>query len=307
MPLLIYSTPEYKTLISKSGDYYSVLEAFLKDAEIFKRIRATIRQEADAPLSESDELQLLDQKLRSMTEKEQHKMIDSINARKAEYDAQFTLAKNVHIANGRHMASDSMSSRLHSAGFALIPHCSSVPVEELSRMGKLQAQEYYTELLELAKTQLLPDLGQSAPVEVRAFCNTHLVRSELAAGSTGSGDADEPLTFVHNDFTSFYKEVVLSSYEGSDYGTNEVDGFHPAGDCREEMRRAGLTVEQLRESRIVVLNTWRSIGTKGPLRRKPLAVCDLRTLDPSRDLFSESVGPGTVSLFALPLFAKEMT
>jgi hypothetical protein len=298
---LTYSTPAYKSLIEAGGDYYSILDSFLRGADVFVKIRAEIRRNAgDQPLSEDDEFQLLDRRLRTMTAAEHDEMVNSIRARKLQYDSQFTLDQSVAIASGRHMnsAAKSAASMLHSTGFTAVPHLSSIPRRALSSMDTQQAQQYYSEIINLVKSQLLPVMQarSSAAFEVRGFCNSHLIRMERAAGSEGSGGADEPLTFVHNDFTSLYKTVVLSSYAGGGDGSNEVDGFHPARDCRKEMQEAGLTLTQLRESRILVLNTWRSIGAGHGLRRKPLAVCDMRTLDPVQDLFSESVGPGSGAL-----------
>ena len=73
---------------------------------------------------------------------------------------------------------------------------------------------------------------------------------------------------MHNDFTNIYGDALIRSFEQEDGVTfGNVD----------EMKAAGVTEEVMRNSRLVMVNTWRSVSDE-PLQRNPLAVCDVRTV-----------------------------
>jgi hypothetical protein len=119
----------------------------------------------------------------------------------------------------------------------------------------------------------------------RTFCNGHLVRK--------SGDSDGPLgklftavagpiQFVHNDFCEDYQDAIIASYKG-------VGGKATFG-IVDQMKKAGVKLEELYNSRLVMVNSWRNIS-KIPLTRFPLGVCDARTVG-MNELCRSSVGGG---------------
>jgi len=119
----------------------------------------------------------------------------------------------------------------------------------------------------------------------RTFCNGHLVRK--------SGDSDGPLgklftavagpiQFVHNDFCEDYQDAIIQSYKG-------IGGKATFG-IVDQMKEAGVQIEELYNSRLVMVNSWRNIS-KIPLTRFPLGVCDARTVG-MNELCRSSVGGG---------------
>lgn len=229
---LTYSTEAYKRLIQDGGNYLSIFESFLMGADIFESMRDQIRAEfaakqggagSHADLSDEELAFRFQEALGSMTMEEQQTMATSIKRREQQYYAQFTNPKTVKVANARNLMNH--SDLLNAAGFILVPHRSVVPVAEMSNMSKSQALQYYDELMEVTKALMEPKgtvraTGPTADKKkqnmakgnkkqakkrksaIYAFCDSHVIRREREGRTVGhSGNADEPLTFVHNDFT----------------------------------------------------------------------------------------------------------
>merc|ERR1712232_1442355 len=98
---------------------------------------------------------------------------------------------------------------LDMAGFMLVPHRSCVPLASLGDMSQAEAQQYYSELVEVAQRSLSPKVADKS----KAFCNAHVIRREGE-----SGNADDLVMFVHNDFVDTYKNAVLSCFTSDGNG-----------------------------------------------------------------------------------------
>merc|ERR1712048_527884 len=91
----------------------------------------------------------------------------------------------------------------------------------------------------------------------------HVIRSEKSLSS--------PADLVHNDFDVSYLDYLLALAEGRVVpGEQEKEGLSV-------LVPDGLNADELRSHRVVVINFWRNVGSK-PIVRKPLAVCDRRTV-----------------------------
>jgi len=105
------------------------------------------------------------------------------------------------------------------------------------------------------------------------FC--HKFEPLFRESSTGRA----PSTAAHNDFTSTYGHALLTSIQTGVPHT-QTFGFDEA--IRERTGSVSAAQDLLHNSsRLVVLNTWRSV-TPGhaPLHRDPIVLCDRRTIPP---------------------------
>lgn len=283
--LLAYSTSSYKLLIEAGGDYITIYGSWLLGKDnpfcevIRERIRAQFAQEhAPDSLIAPDELERRFRHFLGMLTREQQQQFDaSVELQRAKYQSEFVDRRLVRMRNARTWASPS----LESTGFALVPHSSSVSMQDIGHMNPQQCQQYYKELTAVAKRLVSPQgAGQ-----VHAFCGSHVIRRE---SNQGTGNADDPLVYVHNDFTDGYRGAVLSAFDSEADEDVAAAGFHPGLESVPAMKAAGLDSRTLGRSRVLVLNMWR--GVVDVVKRMPLALCDVRSVRPG-DLFQERLAP----------------
>ena len=170
------------------------------------------------------------------------------------FSQQFTETQVRAMNNGREMS----GAELFKNGFELHSHTSAVTNWD---DGEEVRQVYYPEICEKVK---------ELTGATHTFCANHLRRNSDLSGVMAKlfGVATAPIESVHNDFTSIYGDALIRSFEQEDGVTfGNVD----------EMKAAGVTEEVMRNSRLVMVNTWRSVSDE-PLQRNPLAVCDVRTV-----------------------------
>jgi hypothetical protein len=126
---------------------------------------------------------------------------------------------------------------------------------------------YYAEINDLVKRVT----GAS-----HTFSNNHLLRetepevggnplAKLMAQSRGA------IHNVHNDFAESYGEGIIRTVASGGVPHTQTFGL------TEAVLEAGISEAELRRSRLLVINTWRSTGSE-PLRRLPLAVADRRSV-----------------------------
>jgi hypothetical protein len=170
----------------------------------------------------------------------------------------FTQKETMVVRDGRALGAAG-GDGLFATGFTLLRHEASV---RDWNDGEEVREIYYPEICELVKAQT----GAT-----HAFCANHLRRNSDLGDVVSKlfGVATAPIQSVHNDFTAVYGEEVLRSFESGGGGA----GFGNV----EEMKAAGVTPELMRSSRLLMVNTWRSVSPE-PLARNPLAVCDVRTV-----------------------------
>jgi hypothetical protein len=264
---LTYVKPEYRRYVEEEGGTFI---SFLYTAPFFHELLERIA--AENPDASEDEVQALYYKwMQAPPNGEGKRMQQAVAERSAEYHASFLEERRVDIRNARTELADAA---LDTTGFTLVEHTPSMPLAELPGMEGATAAAYREEVMELVKEMT---------GALHAFCNEQAVRKEPEPGEGNalSGVGDEPVYFVHNDFTDCYKDDVLAAFEGT-------GGTYTFG-ALEQMKAAGMTLESLRQSRILVVNTWRNIGSEQPLRRKPLALLDMRTIR-EEDMFGERLG-----------------
>ena len=107
------------------------------------------------------------------------------------------------------------------------------------------------------------------------FCSPRKLRTtERGDGSRGGLPVQPPLHGVHNDFGPGFAEELARGLESSvpPRGLQAVT----VGLCK-QLQAAGVSADQLRASRVLMVNTWRSIGDS-PVRRQPLALVDTRSV-----------------------------
>lgn len=166
------------------------------------------------------------------------------------------------IRNGRLELKPEEQQSIHTTGFLLRSHKSAVT--DWDSEAQLSSI-YHKEMAQLVKHET----GAS-----HVFCGDHAIRRP-------KGEMDTPLkkifaaavgaaTFVHNDFTEIFGESVIQQHITGKTHTH-VFGM------MDEFKEANVTEELLRNSRIMVINTWRSISPY-PMGRLPLAVCDKRSV-----------------------------
>ena len=113
-----------------------------------------------------------------------------------------------------------------------------------------------------------------------AFSNNHLRRqSEPETGGDGPlaklmAQSRGPVLTAHNDFAESFGEGLIRTVGSEGLPHTQTFGLTDA------MLAAGITEEELRSRRLIVVNTWRSVGPE-PLRRYPLAVADRRSVNRS--------------------------
>jgi len=155
----------------------------------------------------------------------------------------------VHVGNGR-----AVDAGLNTTGFQLLLHKHTVTnwldQEEV-------AAKYYDDIAEFTREQM----GAA-----RAFCNSHVVRGPHA----DAFGRRKPFPEVHNDYCEGYAEALA---EGLSSDSEAQVSFG----LIEKLKESGITPEELRESRLVMINAWRNIS-QNPLRRDPLVVADRRTV-----------------------------
>ena len=158
---------------------------------------------------------------------------------------------------------------LHSNGFELLHHRSVVTDWQDDRQV---SGIYYAEIEGLVK-----ELTGAR----HAFSNNHLRRqSEPPIGGNGplarlmSGSRG-PVQAVHNDFAEGYGEAIIRTVASG--GTPHTQTFG----LTTPMIDAGITEDELRRSRMLVINTWRSV-IADPVEKYPIALVDRRTVDRSR-------------------------
>lgn len=174
------------------------------------------------------------------------------------YQEQFNCTAQVQIHNGRDLA----DAGLDTTGFALVRHESAVT--DWSDDEQVQAV-HYDEL-----RALVAGLTGAS----RCFVNRHTIRK--SDGSTKF----TPFMEVHSDFTDRYKQALLKSLELGQEIT-------PTFGVLEQLQAEGVTFDDLREARLLVVHAWRSVS-KEPHQRFPLALCDGRTVD-EQGLIRETV------------------
>jgi len=154
---------------------------------------------------------------------------------------------------------------LHECGFQLERHTSKVTDWEDDRQ---LADIYYYEINELVK---------HVTGATHVFSSNHLLRqsepedggngplAKLMAGSRGA------VLAAHNDFTESYGEGIIKTIANGGIPHTQTFGL------TKPIIESGVTEAELRQSRILVINTWRSVRPE-PLQRFPLALVDRRTV-----------------------------
>ena len=149
---------------------------------------------------------------------------------------------------------------LETHGFTLVPH----PTAEDWRADPQAVREGFgDDVVEFVRGMCTADdvFMQGGPV----------VRSEAAQQERRVAG---PALFTHTDFQPDHKDTLVSAVEalaGSDSAPERPDPV------AEQIVAAGLSADDIRESRVVMLNTWRPIMAQ-PLQRFPLALCDCRSV-----------------------------
>ena len=151
--VLTYSTPAYRALIERGGDYVTIFEAFLRDADALQCARWRIR-DANPAFSDADVEGVLRCHMDSWGDAQLDELALSLKRREQEYYALYNDRRSVRVFDARSMPE---SGTLHTAGFVLVPHRSSVAVAAMHDMVGSQARQYYDELVALALANLLPE------------------------------------------------------------------------------------------------------------------------------------------------------
>lgn len=165
---------------------------------------------------------------------------------------------------------------LDAAGFQLERHPSKV---SNWHDGNQVAELYYPEINALVK---------KLTGATYTCSNNHLLRqSEPEQGGHGPlaklmAQSRGPVLTAHNDFAESYGEGLIRTVEHSGLPHTQTFGL------TEPLIEDGISAQQLRHSRLLVINTWRSVGPE-PLRRYPLAVADRRSV-PHAGLRSNLIG-----------------
>lgn len=178
----------------------------------------------------------------------------------------------VPVRNARLMKDAS----LDSCGFQLERHASKVTDWQDERQI---AEIYYQEINDLVKR---------LTGATHTFSNNHLLReTEPDVGGNGPlaklmAQSRGAIHNVHNDFAESYGEGIIRTIANGGVPHTQTFGM------TEAIAEAGVSAEELRNSRLLVINTWRSTGFE-PLRRLPLAVADRRSV-PRSCLRSNLIG-----------------
>eukprot|EP00440_Ansanella_granifera_P033888 gb/GFBE01036764.1/.p1 GENE.gb/GFBE01036764.1/~~gb/GFBE01036764.1/.p1 ORF type:complete len:330 (+),score=57.82 gb/GFBE01036764.1/:1-990(+) len=147
---------------------------------------------------------------------------------------------------------------------------------------------YYNEMRELVKKTSGAKHVLIFDHTIRESGNTNL---NAAAGGSAA-----PVPRVHCDYTADGAPRRLRSL-----GKEGINSF---------VRGRHLTeaeVEELASKRFAFINVWRSISDEAPVFRKPLAVCDERSVDPDERFLYELIFPDRVGEnYSLQFSAKHM-
>jgi len=113
---------------------------------------------------------------------------------------------------------------------------------------------------------MIEDLAKQLTKADRVFVAAYVLRSVGAAQAEGvRGGA----FMAHGDFNDKLKSQLLAMYAENKH--SYIADPEPEG--------MGVSEDDLRKGRLIVLNFWRSRGD-GPVRRAPLAVCDATSMRP---------------------------
>jgi len=151
--------------------------------------------------------------------------------------------------------------------------------------GGIQLERHLSKVADWTDDRQLADIyhGEISALVKRvtgathAFSSNHLFRqSEPEAGGDGPlaklmAQSRGPVQTVHNDFAESYGEGIVQTIANGGIPHTQTFGL------TEAMLEAGVSETELRESRMLVINTWRSVGPE-PLRRFPLAIADRRSV-----------------------------
>ncbi len=154
---------------------------------------------------------------------------------------------------------------LHANGFQLVRHHSRVTDWDDDDQLKTV---YYNEICGVVK---------EVTGATHTFSNNHLRRqSEPPVGGNGPlarlmSISRGPLNYAHNDFTESYGEGIMRTVGSGGVPHTQTFGLTDA------ILEAGVSERELRESRMLVVNTWRAVNEE-PLQRFPLAVADRNTI-----------------------------
>ena len=164
---------------------------------------------------------------------------------------------------------------LHGNGFQLVRHRSRVTDwDDDDQLNSV----YYDEICGVV---------QEVTGATHTFSNNHLRRqSEPPVGGNGPlahlmYQSRGPVSYVHNDFTDSYGEGIIRTVES---GVPHTQTFG----MTDAILEAGVSAQELRQSRMLVVNTWRAVNGE-PLQRLPLAVADRSTI-PRASLSSLLIG-----------------
>ena len=165
---------------------------------------------------------------------------------------------------------------LHSNGFQLVQHRSRIT--DWDDDDQLSSA-YYDEISSVVK---------AITGATHTFSSNHLRRqSEPAVGGNGPlarlmSVSRGPLNYAHNDFTERYGEGIMRTVGSGGVPHTQTFGLTDA------IIEAGISEQELRESRMLIINTWRPVN-EGPVQRFPLAIADRNTI-PRASLHSVLIG-----------------
>lgn len=203
--------------------------------------------------------------------REINRIPEAVEELRAAADAQDALVQltrdlvQMPVRDARQLAEPSLDTN----GFQLLQHRSGVTDWQDDRQV---SGTYYGEIEALIK---------ELTGATHTFSNNHLRResepptggsgplAHLMSGSRGAVQA------VHNDFAEGYDEAIIRTVASGGIPHTQTFGLTIP------MIEAGITEEQLRDSRMLVINTWRSVIDE-PLERFPIALIDRRTIDRGR-------------------------
>jgi len=143
----------------------------------------------------------------------------------------------VAVQNGR-----LASPQLETHGFELLKMRSAGSVSDYANEKDVK-ENYYPEIIELVKEHT----GAK-----HAFLESHIVRKEEEGGPGGG-----PVQLVHNDFTAGYKRELLATLGGE--GTETI-----SFSSMEEIEAAGVGLEELQSSRLLMVNAWKPASQCAP-------------------------------------------
>ena len=179
--------------------------------------------------------------------------------------------QSIEVFDARQLQQEDLLA-LGSAGFTLVDHVSAIT--DWSNDEAL-ASTYHDEVCDVIK---------------RLTCAAHVFgnKETLISRCEGSSTQDGPVHMVHHDFAPEMKRACEWAIRGkkpkrSSWSTEQRiaweinQQFIGKDSLPERMAAAGITAQELAQSRVLVLHTWRPT-TDGPLQRCPLTIADRRTV-----------------------------